>query len=416
VIGNIAAGYIRTGRIDEAERFLQESFDVKEKTGDRINQATNHLTWALLWRKRGNYAKAIAHLDTAMEIALKNGNEHLQKNICNGYYELYEETGDTSNALKYYKRLHELEKKLLSEEKNRQLKNIQVKHEVDTIQKEKEIYRLKNIDLAFANEEISRQKDLIEEKNKDITDSINYAKQIQRALLANDASFAKYFSDWFLLYRPKDIVSGDFYWAAEEGDQLVFAICDCTGHGVPGAFMSLLNISYLNEAVGERKQLRPDLVMNHVRERIIRALSESSGALGAKDGMDAVIGCYDKKTKLLEFAASNNPLWLLRNEELIEFRPDKMPVGRHDGNEQPFTLQSVQLQEGDTVFLFTDGFADQFGGPKGKKFKYRQLAEQLILLHPFPMQEQQNRLEKIFDEWKGKLEQVDDVLLFGFRP
>ena len=158
-------------------------------------------------------------------------------------------------------------------------------------------------------------------------------------------------------------------------------------------------------------------MLNHVRERIINALNESGADSDAnvKDGMDAVLCSYDRRTRLLEFASANNPLWLVRNGQLTEFAPDKMPVGRHEGAIEPFTLQRVQLEPGDTLYLFTDGFADQFGGPKGKKFKYRQLAEKLLGVHALPLQEQQQSLEAAFDEWKGELEQIDDVLVAGFR-
>ncbi|HEU4717610.1 MAG TPA: 7TM diverse intracellular signaling domain-containing protein [Bacteroidia bacterium] len=264
--------------------------------------------------------------------------------------------------------------------------------------------------------EIRMQKAIIEEKNKDILDSIHYAKRIQRALLASDTLLQNRLPEYFVLYRPKDIVSGDFYWADEtpEGKFLLLT-GDCTGHGVPGAFMSLLNISITHELTFGHRIFRPDLLLNAQRDAIIMSLNpEGSGEI-SKDGMDCVLCSYDFGKMQMEFACANNPLWILRNGEMMEFKADKQPIGMHEGPKKEFTLHSVQLQKGDTVYTFTDGFADQFGGPRGKKFKYSQLKELLLSIGGKTMEEQKNILEKTFSDWKGDLEQVDDVLVIGVR-
>lgn len=273
--------------------------------------------------------------------------------------------------------------------------------------------------------QIEEQKSAIEEKSKAITDSINYAQRIQSALLAPAALLNKNLPEHFVLYRPKDIVSGDFYFAAESIPSTAtataaatsFWLCvgDCTGHGVPGAFMSLLNISILRELITEQKIDRPDLLLNKQRERIIKALNPDGAQEKAKDGMDCVLAKFDFASRKIEFACANNPVWIVRNGQFHEFRPDKQPVGIHEGETHPFTLHTWDMQAGDSIYLFTDGFADQFGGPRGKKFKYAQLKDKISSLNAHPIAERGRLLEAAFVEWQGNLEQIDDVLLIGIR-
>jgi len=264
--------------------------------------------------------------------------------------------------------------------------------------------------------ELEIKSDVISEKNKEILSSIHYAKRIQRALLASDKLLKNNLSEYFLLYKPKDIVSGDFYWADETPDKKFLLLTgDCTGHGVPGAFMSLLNISIMHELTFGRHLSRPDQLLNTQRDAIILALNPEGADEESKDGMDCVLCSFDFKNKQLDFSCANNPLWILRNGELMEYKPDKQPIGLHEGERKNFTLHSVQLQQGDIVYTFTDGFADQFGGPKGKKFKYSQLKEKIISIHALPLTQQRQELEKTLDEWRGNLEQVDDILVIGIR-
>ncbi len=291
---------------------------------------------------------------------------------------------------------------------------------VEALRVNEQLVREQNVVLERKVEErtheIQQQKAIIEEKNKDILSSIHYAKRIQRALLASDSLLDKNLAEYFVLYRPKDIVSGDFYWAHETGDgRFLLLAGDCTGHGVPGAFMSLLNISILHELTTGRNITRPDLVLNAQREAIIMALNPDGAEEHARDGMDAVLCSFDMNKLQLSFACANNPLWLLREGNIVDHKGDKQPIGAHEGHEKPFTLRHLQLLRGDTVYLLTDGFADQFGGPAGKKFKYRQLQEKIVAMGNLPMPQQKVTLEKLFDDWKGDLEQVDDVLVIGIR-
>ncbi len=253
----------------------------------------------------------------------------------------------------------------------------------------------------------------LEEKNKEILDSITYAQRIQKALLASDSILKKNLPDHFVLFKPKDIVSGDFYWACEAHGKFYFIIADSTGHGVPGAFMSLLNISFLNEAINEKGLQRPNDILAHVRSRLIASLAIEGSSEGGNDGMDCILMCFDKNT--LEVSCAHNPLLLIHNNELKEIAADKIPVGKSLKNEMPFTLHTINLNKGDVLYAFTDGFADQFGGPQGKKLKYKQLCNTLLQNKDLPSESQKENLLKLFSDWKGTLEQVDDVLITGIR-
>jgi serine phosphatase RsbU (regulator of sigma subunit)/ligand-binding sensor domain-containing protein len=265
-------------------------------------------------------------------------------------------------------------------------------------------------------EETERQKQIVESKNKDITDSINYAQRIQRSLLASSKLLNSYLDDYFIFFQPKDIVSGDFYWASPLSDgSFAFVTADSTGHGVPGAIMSMLNISCLNEAVNGNKLTSPHEILNYTRRKIIDHLSNDGSAEGGKDGMDCSIVCFHRNRKEIRFAAANNPVWIIRDRQLIEFAADKMPVGKHDNDTVSFSEHVFQLMSGDIVYTLTDGMPDQFGGPKGKKFMYRQLKELLISISHLPMEEQRNILYAALNDWKGGLEQVDDICLIGVR-
>ncbi|HET6990905.1 MAG TPA: SpoIIE family protein phosphatase, partial [Bacteroidia bacterium] len=263
---------------------------------------------------------------------------------------------------------------------------------------------------------LERKNQIIEEKNKNITDSINYAQRIQKALLASENLLKKNLPEYFVLYQPKDIVSGDFYWAAEKNGKFFIAVCDCTGHGVPGAFMSLLNSTYLNEAIIEKSMTNPADVFGEVRKQLITVLNREGSKSETSDGMDATLISFDRKSNSISFACANNPLLLNRKKELIAFGPDKFPVGMHPDHEKKmFALHQLDLQKGDIIYLLTDGFGDQFGGPGGKKFKIKKLKDLLLEIHELPLQQQGEILSKNHNNWKGTLEQVDDVLVMGIR-
>ncbi len=274
-------------------------------------------------------------------------------------------------------------------------------------------YRIKQKDNLLLNEqkkEIKHQKDIVDEKQKEIVDSINYAQQIQKTLIANHEMVNQTIPDSFVFFKPKDIVSGDFYWATKKGNRFYLAVCDSTGHGVPGAFMSLLNISFLNEAIKEKELTKPNQVFDHVRKRLIETISQN----GRRDGMDGILICIEEGSNKITYAAANNKPVLIADNKLVELSCDKMPVGIGE-KIQAFTEFSFEGKKGDMVYLYTDGLPDQFGGPKGKKFKYKQLEEVLLENNTMDVYKQEVILKRKFESWMGVLEQVDDVCVLGFR-
>jgi len=269
--------------------------------------------------------------------------------------------------------------------------------------------------LSEQKSEIEKQKHLVDEKQKEILDSINYAKRIQTALMANSSMMSTNLKEHFVMFKPKDIVAGDFYWATRLPDSsFIYITADSTGHGVPGAFMSLLNISKLNDAINQ-KITRPDLVLNEVKSGIIRALNPEGSSEESKDGMDAILCRLDVKNMKLQFAAANNSFCIIRNKAIINCKADKMPVGKSHDDSALFTFNEIALESGDMVYTFTDGYGDQFGGPEGKKFMHKQLRKIFLEIAEMSIEQQKEIMSQRFEEWKGGLEQVDDVLVIGVR-
>lgn len=261
-------------------------------------------------------------------------------------------------------------------------------------------------------QEINNQKHLLQEKNKEITDSINYAKRLQQAILPPMEFISKNFPDSFVLYKPKDIVAGDFYWAEQTNDLFFIVAADCTGHGVPGAMVSVVCSNALNRTVKEFSLTDTGKILDKTRELVIETFEKSNTEI--KDGMDISLICIDKQNEKIFWSGANNALWYVQDNILTEIKADKQPVGKSDDN-KPFTTHSIDYKNNTTFYLFTDGFADQFGGPKGKKFKYKQFEETLVSINNKPMKEQLVIIEQKFEEWKGALEQVDDVCVIGIK-
>jgi serine phosphatase RsbU (regulator of sigma subunit) len=417
-----------------------------------------NLIMGSIYLEMKEYNKAIECYNLVKTFAEPAGIKELMRDAYAGLSQCYELKKDNANALLFHKKYAVIKDSLTDELNNQQVRDLEINYETENKNKEIELltqrtvnqgleadkrkmmlvvtlasllgavilslvlynrFRLKkksHQQLEQTNIEINNQKSLIEIKNKEITDSINYAQRIQRVLLTSDKYISKYLNDFFILNKPKAIVSGDFYWAVEIDNSFIVVTADCTGHGVPGAFMSLLGINYLNEIVIEQKITQPDLILNALRSAIIEALNpEGSSEAEGKDGMDMVLCKYDFANMQLTFSCANNPLWVYRQEELMEFKADKMPVGKSPKEDMPFTLQTVALQKGDVVYAFTDGYADQFGGPKGKKFMYKQLKDALASNIALPMKEQKSLLAANMLNWQGNLEQVDDIIIIGVR-
>lgn len=265
--------------------------------------------------------------------------------------------------------------------------------------------------------EVVKQKEIIEEKNKNITDSIIYAKRIQDATLPAKELVRNYLHDSFVLFKPKDIVSGDFYWIERVEETILFAVVDCTGHGVPGAFLSLIGHNSLNQIVNELKIYQPNKILEELNRIVSKTLHNSTeGTINIKDGMDMAICSLNLSTNLLQFAGAFNPLYLVRDGNMEEIKGDKFPIGAGFTLNPEFTNNVIQLKEGDCIYLFSDGYADQFGGPKGKKFKYSRFKEILVEINDKDMSEQHDILNNMIEEWQGDLEQIDDVCVIGIRP
>jgi serine phosphatase RsbU (regulator of sigma subunit) len=278
----------------------------------------------------------------------------------------------------------------------------------------------KNRTISIQKDEIEKQRDIaaaqrdqIAYQKKHITDSIMYAKRIQTALIPSLELFSDKL-EHFVLYKPLAIVSGDFYWVSSQGNLQVIISADCTGHGVPGAFMSMLGVTMLNEIVNGKHILMPDQIIENLRQGVIKSLNQVAEEDSIKDGMDIAVCVVDFNRNILWYAGANNPLYLVRGGELLHYRSDKMPVAIHYKME-PFTLHRIELQKEDAFYIFSDGYADQFGGPKEKKFMSVQLKKTLVAMAGLPMLKQGERLDEIFEEWRGDNPQVDDVTMIGVR-
>lgn len=283
-------------------------------------------------------------------------------------------------------------------------------------------------------EEVVQKSAEIEQKNKDIIDSITYAKRIQDSILPSDEAFVRELTDTFVLFQPKDIVSGDFYWLYRKDDKILFASVDCTGHGVPGAFMSIVGYNLLDKIVGEYGITKPSEILNQLNKGVEETLRKDADKSAIKDGMDITLCAFDKKTKTLEYAGAYNPLYIVSTNNvednganlipdmslenklhLYEIKGDRFPIGSYADSKSSYTNHTIKLSKGDTVYLFSDGYADQFGGPNGKKFRYKQFKQLFLEINAKSMDEQKQLLELTMAEWKGSMEQIDDVIVIGSR-
>jgi serine phosphatase RsbU (regulator of sigma subunit) len=320
----------------------------------------------------------------------------------------YESTGQSEKALRSYKLYQKARESVQSEEAQNRLRNVEISHAIEKSEQEKEIYRLRHVELKKAY-------DIIDEKNKDITASISYASRIQHAMLPEPKEIKGLSKNCFILYLPKDIVSGDFYWFTHINKKLIIAAADCTGHGVPGSLMSMLGISLLEEIVKNREINESGQILDELRKDILRALHQNSKCQETKDGMDISLCIIDRTKKNIQYSGAYNSLYLVRNNELIEYRADRMPIGVSVLSGKNFESQNIPYYPGDIIYMFSDGYADQFGGPDNKKFKYSALKTILTEINTLPLNRQKKLLEKQFNDWKGNSVQTDDVLILGYK-
>ncbi|HET6990138.1 MAG TPA: SpoIIE family protein phosphatase, partial [Bacteroidia bacterium] len=453
---------------EEGLKNLFAGLKIFETIGDEPDYGMTSIAIGTVYGQTKKYPEALDYLNKGLKIALEVGSKEDIKAAYKALSDVYSQTKDYKKAFESYEQYSIYKDSLYSEDKNKEIGKLEAKSEFDLqkgisdaehrkeIEKRDELAaaadQRKNVIIfsitlglvlvaiflvflfnrfrvtkkqkqiiELKNKETEHQKEIIEEKQKEIIDSINYAKRIQYALLAHEQLLKENLVDHFVFFKPKDIVSGDFYWATktvggrQSSERFYLAVCDSTGHGVPGAFMSLLNISYLNEAVIEKNIAQPNEILNHVRQRLIENISSSRDASGGgQDGMDAILICIDKTNNKLTYAAAHNSPVIVQNGAIKTLDADKMPVGKGE-NMNDFTLHTIDIQKGDSLYLYTDGYADQFGGVKGKKFKYKQLNELILAGSASAFETQKDILSKRLDEWKGDLEQVDDVCMIGIR-
>jgi tetratricopeptide (TPR) repeat protein len=442
-IGNIyASGSAKN--YEKALEYYRRGLSIYEEINNKGEKAKALINIGSLYSNKGDTEKAIQYLKLGLEAATEIESIDLMMKSNEEIAALYFKNNDYKNAYIHHKNYTTLKDSILNETTSKNIAEIQTKYETE--KKEKEIESLTK-DQLLKDAKIQSQNNLrnafiigivllvlliiltynrylikqkankeIGEKNKEITESISYAKRIQSSFLTSEKYIAQRLSDYFIYYNPRNIVSGDFYWLMEKNNNLYICTADCTGHGIPGAFMSLISMGVLNEIIYSKTHItRTDEILNELRRIIILAVNPEGATEEARDGMDAVMCRFDFDKMELEYSSANNSFCIIRNGELLVFKPDKMPVGKHVGEEKPFTRNTITLQKGDCIYTFSDGYADQFGGPKGKKFQSKRLKE-LFLNHCHkPMAIQKEIYAQTLTEWKGANEQVDDILVMGIR-
>ena len=457
----IAGAYQNLGNEDSTTHYLLKALEYRRK--DKTSKS--HLSSLLAsigssYLRKGNINKAEEYMIEAQETCLMSEIKQdlrLQE-IYSGFYDIYMAKGNYKKAVEYLNLYYAYrdsardashqdaiqEMELIYNDEQQKAQLAIVEKDRDLAQKESILAQESEANQALLNKlylggglivlilggfvfikykeskkqqiiisaqtkQMQFQKELVEAKNKDITDSMVYASSIQQAILTSKEYISKMFSEFFVFYRPRDIVSGDFYWAYETNNKRFIAVGDCTGHGVPGAMMSMLGNAFLNEIVIESKIQEPSEVLNKLRSHVKRAM----GSDKTKDGMDMSFCCIEGNR--LTFAGANLPLYYISNNELTEIKGNKQPIGYQPIKETPFEQTTITLNAGDKIYLFSDGYADQFGGEKGKKYKYKTFRDRLFTISSETFNMQQSIVNEEFETWKGDFEQLDDVCVIGIK-
>ena len=395
---------IKTEEWNEAEKYLFEAIDVLSGVNDvyQIALCDSKLGSVFFNLKKMSLAKE--HLLKAKSVADDINAKEVQYDINYHLYLISDYEGDFKEALKYYKQFHSLKEDVVNNNAAMQIKSQQVAHQ----SRMAEIERKKTEELKIAYAEIER-------KNAETEESLNYAKSLQEAILPTELQIQSFFRDAFVLFLPRDIVSGDFYWVHRTETKMLIAAVDCTGHGVPGAFMSMIGNNLLSYVVREQGITKPSEILNELRKRVVDTLNRNDG-INRKDGMDMSLCSIELDGSSLEFAGAYNSLFLIRKRELIEIKADRFPVGLVMNSEmQDFTNRKVDLEKGDRIYMLSDGFPDQFGGEKNKKFMIKRFKNLLVDNHEQAMLMQKSILLNTLKNWQGEEEQVDDILVLGLH-
>jgi len=435
----------------QALSYYQNSLGIKEELEDKAGICLLYTDIGKVYLKTQDYSKALYFSNKGLQIADELKLLHAQERI-------YKLLSDVYFATKNYKRAYDnhvlyiaLYDSVFNEkeiakftgleyqymyEKEKQARELQ-QQKKDAIQaeeaKQQQLVR-NSLIIGFilmamllfaiqrsylqnkrAHRILAEQKQEIEIQNSKITDSIEYAKRIQNAVFPPEEKRNSLLADHFILHKPCDIVSGDFYWMVKKENRVYVAVADCTGHGVPGAFMSMLGVALLCEIVNKRYAVYAHGVLNQLRSRVINSLHQTGKKDEARDGMEMALCIIDFDQRNLQFAGAFRPLYIVRNHKLVELKADRMPIGIYEGRRRTFTSQEVQLDSEDCIYLSTDGYADQIGGPKRRSFKSKYLKELLLKIHDKDMKEQKSILDTTIEEWRGEVEQIDDILLLGIK-
>jgi serine phosphatase RsbU (regulator of sigma subunit) len=406
ILGNI---YLATDQHQKAFGYILQAINKSNKINHLRGIADANSSLGNFYRDQKNYAKALYQHQIAMSAATEMGEKLLISGIYKNISETYKASGNFEKALETYTRYDEVKSIVQNANNEITVRTLQAQFELEQSEKEKEIYKFKNIELANANK-------LIESKNKDITDSIKYAKHIQEAILPERNYMKQYLQDFFIFYKPKDIVSGDFYWFLEKNGLLYIAAVDCTGHGVPGAFVSIVGGNILNQVVRQNDFTDASEILNSVNNMFNMSIRQTFEESVVKDGMDLVLCVIDKEKMIVNFAGAYNPLYIVRDNEINIYKGNKFPIGTFIGDEvKKFSSQNIPIQKNDVLYLFSDGYVDQFGGNENKKLMHKRFRDLILENTQLPMKLQHYNFELYFENWKGNREQVDDILLIGLR-
>lgn len=431
---NLGKLFFIKGDFEASENAFLTSLKLSEQISYEVLLTETFLQLAALYKAENIHEVALEFAQKALKLAQKTGAKEEQKNAYYIQSEIKAIMGIYHEALADYKMFHELFSEIHKESNMQRLKDLEFQFQLENVKKEAEIERLKSVDLKLAYDKIEQQKSLLEQRNKEIVESIRYAQRIQQAVLKEEHHVSEHLPEHFILYRPKDIVSGDFYWAQEKEGVLYVAAADCTGHGVPGGFLTMLGIAFLNEIISKNEVQSPAQILNELRDKFINELRLQDST---NDGMDITLVSlrYDETTEIKEltWAGAYNPLWIVKNNNahhvnkpsgekhlkaehasFCELKPDKQPIGKSDVHAD-FTDHQLQLAKGDMLYLFSDGYQDQFGGEAGKKLKKSGFKELVLSLAKEPVENQLQTMNDFFDTWKGNHEQVDDVCVIGIK-
>jgi tetratricopeptide (TPR) repeat protein/serine phosphatase RsbU (regulator of sigma subunit) len=459
---NISGVYAEMKDYKKAIEYENKAIAIREEIGDKYGLSTSYGAMGLIFDRLSDHGSSIKYHTLSLKLAKDIGAIEQERKAYQKLADSYEKQGNFKEAYKNHKKFKELTDSIYNSENSKQLGDLKTNFEVEKKETELKIkaeaekktlkaisaeekkqqqiiiaavlgallivivfsfflykrFRLterqKNI-IQEQKGEVERQKTLVEVKQKEIVDSINYAKRIQQAILPPSNFIQNYFPDNFIYYRPKDIVAGDFYWMEHIGDLIFVAAADSTGHGVPGAMVSVVCSNALNRSVKEFGLTETGKILDKTRELVLETFAKSGEEI--KDGMDISLLKFERSGKSIrsvQWSGANNPLYYTVNDKLKDIKPDKQPIGNVD-NAVSFTTHEVQYSGGMVFYLLTDGYQDQFGGEKGKKFKIKQLEKLFLDIHNQPLTSQKKIIEKTFNQWKGNLEQVDDVTIIGIR-